>query len=137
MQVDVAVIGGGPAGGSAALTLRAQGYSVAVVAAKGRIEKPTETVAPQLRQLLHSIDAESALSSCEPCYGICSSWGRDSLALRPSMINPLAHAWFVHRGRFDSRLRGLAVGAGANWIDERARCVVFGLPQATLQTSGE
>src|ERR1700728_1380552 len=123
MHVDVAVIGGGPAACSAALMLRAQDYSVAVIAAKGRTDKPTETSTPQLKQLLHSIDAEAALSSCEPCFGICSSWGSDSLSLRPSMTNPWGHAWFVHRARFDSSLKDLARNAGALWIDARARRV--------------
>src|SRR5437899_251361 len=102
MQADVVIIGGGPAGCSAALTLQARGYSTVVITTPGRGEKPTETAVPALTQILRSLDANEALRACEPCYGIVSAWGRTTVTLQPSIRNPFGHAWFIHRSRFDS-----------------------------------
>src|SRR5438045_5646388 len=103
-MMDVAVVGGGPAGCAAALTLRASGIATTVIASRRPREKPTETAVPQLRHLLHSLGAGDALIASEPCYGIESSWGAVRPVLRPSISDPSGHAWFIHRARFDASL---------------------------------
>jgi flavin-dependent dehydrogenase len=125
MDVDVAIIGGGPAGCAAALALRSRGLSVTVISSPTRREKPTETALPSLPRLLQSLDASEAMGSCEPCYGIVSAWGRTTPILQPSMMNPFGHAWFVHRAQFDSCLQNAARGKGATWLAEEAQAVHF------------
>jgi choline dehydrogenase-like flavoprotein len=100
MEVDAAVVGGGPAGCSAAITLLSKGYSVAVINRSRRTPRPTETAPPRLKQLLLSLHAEEALSVCEPCYGICSNWGRDFHAIQSSLIaQPLNFYTVCRKGR--------------------------------------
>lgn len=129
MKTDVVIIGGGPAACSAALSILKRGFSVAVIANETRIEKPTESASPKLPKMLQVIGAESALSTCDPCLGFCSAWGRDTPTFEPSLTNPLGHAWFVHREEFDSSLRKLAVRAGAKWTVARCQTVDFGESQ--------
>lgn len=137
MEVDVAIVGGGPAGCSSAITLLAGGYSVAIVASPCQKEKPTETATPALKQLLLSIKAQEALSACEPCFGICSDWGRTSPALQPSIINPFGHAWFIHRTRFDNCLQKITRKAGGIWLAASAHKANFDADGVALLTTGE
>src|SRR5687767_1801349 len=109
MLVDVAIIGGGPAGCSAALTLRQRGLSVVIIDAAASRSKPTETSIPALAQMLKDLAVPGALEACEPCYGIQTSWGRSSQVVQPSISNPFGHAWFVHRAGFDEILRNECV----------------------------
>ncbi len=136
-DVDVAIVGGGPAGCSSALSLLATGYSVAIVAPLSRNEKPTETATPALRQLLLSLNAESALSTCEPCFGICSNWGWPSPILQSSILNPFGHPWFIHRGRFDYSLQNIARKAGTIWLTASVHKVDFDANGVSLLTTGE
>jgi 2-polyprenyl-6-methoxyphenol hydroxylase-like FAD-dependent oxidoreductase len=137
MDVEVAIVGGGPAGCASALALRALGHSVAVVAAPSCKEKPTETATPQLNQLLQCLGADAALDACEPCFGISSDWGRSSPAMRPSITNPFGHPWFIHRGRFDFLLQQITRQKGATWIDSRVGSVNFDAQCVSLVTTGE
>jgi flavin-dependent dehydrogenase len=134
MSLDTVIIGGGPAGCSAALSLRAKGYSVAIVDGPLLREKPTETAGPELRRFLQSLGAEQALSACEPCHGISSNWGRPTPILRSSIFNPHGHAWFIHRRRFDSNLRQIAIDKGTEWIKGIARDVDFGDNAVSVKT---
>lgn len=124
-MVDVAVVGGGPAGCAAALTLRSCGVATTVIAAPRAREKPTETAVPRLKQLLQSLGAGEALAACEPCYGIESNWGAPEPVLRPTILDPSGHAWFIHRDRFDASLVRLAGAAGAVRLEVEATGVRF------------
>ena len=135
MEVDVAVVGGGPAGCSTAITLLSKGYSVAVIASTRHIERPTETAPPSLKQLLRPIHAEEALSACEPCFGICSNWGRDFHSIQPSVVDPQGHAWFIHRARFDRSLRDITCRAGAAWISAHVLEALFRADGVSLATT--
>jgi flavin-dependent dehydrogenase len=125
MDVDVAIIGGGPAGCSAALALCANGHSVAVIESPLPRNKSTEMASPALRHHLQLLNAAGALSACEPCFGISSSWGRRASVLQPSILNPFGHFWFIHRARFDLCLKLAAISAGTIWIDDTARRIHF------------
>jgi flavin-dependent dehydrogenase len=120
MHFDVVVIGGGPAGCAAAITLRQHGVSTAIVSTPLPHEKPTETAAPALRQLLETIGASNGLTACEPCFGIVSDWGRNDEVLRPSVTNPFGNAWFIHRKRFDAELQKAAISCGTHFISNKA-----------------
>jgi flavin-dependent dehydrogenase len=134
-MVDVAVVGGGPAGCAAALTLRASGVATTVIDSRRAREKPTETAVPRLRQLLHSLGADEALAASEPCYGIESSWGAAGPVLRPSIFDPNGHAWFIHRARFDASLARLAEAAGAVRLEAKATRVSFAEDRVIVSTT--
>lgn len=133
--VDVAIIGGGPAGCSTALALRAKGYRVALIskAARGR---PTETATPMLPQVLRAIGADAAMAACEPCLGIESNWGAAGTRHAPSIASPFGHGWFVHRDRFDAALRTMALASGVTSVVGKASSVEVTDSQATVVVDG-
>jgi flavin-dependent dehydrogenase len=135
MRVDVAIVGGGPAGCAAALTLRMKGCSVVVINSPSRRDKLAETASPSLRQLLHSIEADAALSACEPCLGISSNWGYTPPIFLPSMMNPYGHAWFVHRERFDLHLQQAARDSGSMWLETKMRAVEIDQHDVAITTA--
>src|SRR5437764_254319 len=124
-MLDVAVVGCGPASCAAALTLRTSGVATTIIASPQPREKPTETAVPRLQGLLQSLGASEALAACEPCYGIESSWGASHPVLRPSILDPSGHAWFIHRDRFDASLARLADAAGVVRLEADATSVSF------------
>lgn len=134
MQSDVAIIGGGPAGCAAALTLLGRNVSVAVIAAPHHKRRPTETATPALRQLLRSLNASEALAACEPCYGIVSAWGNNSPALRPAIADPNGHAWFIERADFDKSLRNAVRKRGGTWITDEARHIAIDAEGVLIRT---
>jgi flavin-dependent dehydrogenase len=137
ITADVVIVGGGPAGCAAALTLQNQGLSTVVVCDPNSSQRPTETSPPQLAGLLRTFGAEDALTACEPCLGICSSWGRMTPVLQSSMMNPLGHPWFIHRNRFDLLLQQTARCSGARWLEARALKVEFATDNVSVSTTHE
>jgi flavin-dependent dehydrogenase len=125
MKVDAVIVGGGPSGCSAAISLLRRGFSVAIVCDGASRERATETAAAQLRALLRQLGAEAALAACDPCYGISSNWGRASFAAQPSILNPLGNGHFVYRDEFDEALGNAAVSAGAKLVEGRASNIRF------------
>ena len=136
-MLDVAVVGCGPAGCAAALTLRASGLATTMIASPRPREKPTETAVPRLKRLLQSLGAREALDACEPCYGIESSWGATDPLLRPSILDPSGHAWFIHRDRFDASLVRLADAAGVVRLEADATSVSFADDRVIVNTTAD
>ena len=134
-EADVVIVGGGPAGCSAALALVRHGLSVVIVSTPGRANKITETSVPALAHLLRVLNVSQALEACEPCYGICSTWGGVTQALSPSILQPQGHSWFIHRGRFDVLLQHGARERGVVWLDAKANDVRFEEDSVLLSTS--
>jgi len=137
LETDVAIVGGGPAGCSAALTLRQLGISATLVSSTKHSDRPTETSLPTLRPMLRILGAEQALTACEPCYGICSNWGRKRSEFRPCILNPHGNPWFVHRKRFDQILRESVQKAGVLRLDGTAIDIRFEADGVTIFTDGE
>jgi flavin-dependent dehydrogenase len=137
MNFDVGIIGGGPAGCAAALTLRARGHSVVVLDPLRHSPKPTETAVPGLATLLCTLGATDALAACEPCYGFTSNWGRSAPVFRSSLVDPAGHAWFIHRRRFEAVLHDLVRKAGATWLITRAQAVETHSDTVSIFTTNE
>ena len=128
---DVVVIGGGPAGSAAAVTLAYDGRSVLVVnnrIVSGRRISSVETSTPERRAfgigeggppgLDRAVDQvfgagtfvrEDHLVS----FGNRSCWGSDHPVDTDFMFNPFGPGWHLDRVAFDARLRDRAEAAGA------------------------
>lgn len=115
-QFEVCVIGGGPAGSAAAITLSRAGRCVLLVEKADRDafkvgESLPPATTPLLRELgvLERFQADQHLVS----YGNQSSWGGASLEDTDFIRDPAGTGWHVDRARFDATLRDAAREAGA------------------------
>lgn len=135
MNVDVAVVGTGPAACSAALRLLARGASVAVIGPEAAEQRPTETAAAVLPDLLKLVGAARAISECEPCFGVCARWTADAPLLRASISDPMGHTWFVNRTRFDAALLHCVQVAGAVRAEAKATSVTVDVNGAEITTA--
>lgn len=119
MKFDVVIVGGGPAGCAAAIALRKKCVSVAVISNSQTRQRPTETATARLKELLITLGADEAFETCEPCYGVTSSWGADSFVTRPSIVNPYGNAHFIHRNEFDAVFARIAKASDVVWFEDR------------------
>jgi flavin-dependent dehydrogenase len=115
-RADVAVIGGGPAGASAALELARRGIASLLLERSDGSGNPVgECLAPSANTLLHRLGLHDALlaSGALPSHGNRSSWGGDGALLdRDFLHEPLGHGWHLDRPRFNATLLNAAAGAG-------------------------
>jgi len=117
-DAEVVVIGGGPAGAVAALTLARSGVAVALLDAGNRYPAVGETLPPASRAVLDrlglraALEAEGHLRSTGSwsAWGSAEPWGRDFL------FNRFGHGWHLDRRRFDALLRQAARAAGARLL---------------------
>jgi 2-polyprenyl-6-methoxyphenol hydroxylase-like FAD-dependent oxidoreductase len=115
-QVDVMVLGGGPAGCAAALGLTQQGHSVVVVErSEYQAVRIGETLPPIARNLLAELGVWDHFlrGGHSPSFGVSSAWGRATLYENDFIYNPYGHGWHVDRARFDAMLAQTATEAGA------------------------
>jgi flavin-dependent dehydrogenase len=112
--VDVAVLGGGPAGLAAAIVSAQRGLRVAVVD-RARTKRPVgETLGPEVKALLRSIGADRGFDELPavPFVGTRSVWGSDDPFDRSAIMSPLGEGLHVDRASFDAWLTARAVDQG-------------------------
>lgn len=123
--VRVLVLGGGPAGCAAALTLRRYLPGVAV----GQIARPAvagpavgETLAPGVLPLLDYLGLRGGFEGLGslPCGGTASAWGGAHVAERSYLFTGRGQGWHLDRARFDDWLWDRAAQAGAHVMRARA-----------------
>ena len=120
-EVQVAILGGGPAGAAAALVLARDGLTVALFdEAANRDDchdnwKIGEGLPPVARRILQHLDLwETFVASGHlPSYGNCAAWGSAQLHEHNFLFDPHGHGWHLERQRFDGMLRDAALAAGA------------------------
>jgi 2-polyprenyl-6-methoxyphenol hydroxylase-like FAD-dependent oxidoreductase len=115
-DVDVAVLGGGPAGAAMALGLVKRGCSTVVVERSDyRNVRIGETLTPAVRPLLVSLGIWDRFlaEGHSPSFNIRSAWGGDHLHDNNSIFNPHGAGWRVDRARFDAMLARCAERLGA------------------------
>lgn len=106
---DVVILGGGPAGTAAALSLRrhAPSLSVALVEqASYDAPRVGETLPPTVQSLLEQLGVwETFVSEGHvAAYGTCSAWGSDELFDNEFIYHPAGRGWHLDRRRFDRML---------------------------------
>lgn len=106
---DVVILGGGPAGSAAALSLRrrAPALSVALVEQSG-YERPRvgETLPPTAGAILEQLGVWEAFAGQGhvSAYGTCAAWGSDELFDNEFIYHPAGRGWHLDRRRFDRML---------------------------------
>ena len=115
--VDVAIIGGGPAGASAALAIcRGGDLSIAILEAGTRPERKIgETLPPEARYDLERLGVWQSVCAAghQPSQGTCSAWGGAELAFDDVLFKPHGVGWHLDRRRFDEMLLQEARARGA------------------------
>ncbi|HJV89362.1 MAG TPA: FAD-dependent monooxygenase [Holophagaceae bacterium] len=115
-DLDVAVLGGGPAGLALAGAVARRGWSVAVFEREPRTPfKAGETLGPALRPILEQLGAWEAFTALPtvPFRSLRSAWGGPELQSRDAVLHPLGEGWYVDRVAFEGMLDGVARAQGA------------------------
>jgi 2-polyprenyl-6-methoxyphenol hydroxylase-like FAD-dependent oxidoreductase len=114
---DVAVLGGGPAGAAASITLARAGRSVVVIE-KSLYDRARigETLPPVARRpLLNLLVWEQFVAAGHlPSSGNLSVWGDEELYQDHFIFNPYGQGWHLDRRRFSAMLAEAARQAGAS-----------------------
>lgn len=122
-RYDVAVLGGGPAGAAAALSLRQlrPALRVAIVeASRSTAWRVGETLSPGCRELLAGLGCwerflrQGFLES----FGTRAVWGGDEAYDHEFLFSARGSGWHVDRVRFDAMLGAAAQAAGAETLAE-------------------
>ncbi len=116
LEVDVLVIGGGPAGAACATVLSSRRARVAIVEASNFTQfRVGETIEPSVRSLLARLGISIGDNSnwALPSDSVASCWGQSISRKRPAILNPYGRGWRVERQLFDRELFENAGLAGA------------------------
>jgi flavin-dependent dehydrogenase len=114
-EVDVLVVGAGPAGATAALNLAPTRTVVLVDRESHPRPRIGESLPPAARRLFTDMGLWESFQSQghSPCYGNRAVWGSPQAFETDFLRDPDGHGWHIDRARFDMWLRGIAVDRGA------------------------
>ena len=115
LNVDVVILGGGPAGSSVAISLLQKKYTVSI------IEKTDfssfrigETISPGVTGLLRKLGMDDKILNVHlPSYTNKSVWGSHEPGENNFFYNPSGHGWHLNRMVFDRQLADHAANLGA------------------------
>jgi len=118
---DVIIIGGGPAGAAAAITLARNGFRTAIIERSNYSTlRVGEALPAAIRSLLISLDVwESFLADGHiESFAIRSVWGDGEQRENDSIFNPYGTGWHIDRGLFDYMLATAAATVGSTVLTE-------------------
>lgn len=114
--VDVAIIGGGPAGTAAALALLRYTQRRVVVVEGTHYEQPRvgETVSSAALPLLDYLGALTELSAEHrlEAFSTSAAWGSPEVSVRDFVFTGYGHGWHLDRRRFDAALAKTVAARG-------------------------
>lgn len=117
MKADVAIVGGGPAGTAAALTLAHHSTLKTVVLERGDYSEVRigETVGPGVMPLLHYLGVDDRVKEGEHLCSLsqAAAWGSETVYTYDFLFSGRGDGWQLDRNKFDSMLAEAAVEAGA------------------------
>jgi flavin-dependent dehydrogenase len=115
-DVDVAVVGAGPAGSATARRLALRGRTVALIE-RTQFDTPRvgESLAPDVQPLLLNLGVWDAFLSLRPApsHGTRAFWGDKMPLVHSHLISPWGCGWHVERCAFDRMLAEAAERVGA------------------------
>ncbi|SIO41948.1 Dehydrogenase (flavoprotein) [Singulisphaera sp. GP187] len=115
VNASIVVIGGGPAGGAAALELAQAGCDVVLLEKQPVLGwKIGETLPPEARLHLQRLGHWERFQPERhlPCHGVVSVWGHAAPVEKDFIFNPHGHGWQLDRAQFESGFLNAAVEAG-------------------------
>lgn len=114
MQVDVLILGAGPAGATAALNLAPGCRTLLLDRQPVPAQRIGESLPPAARRLLTDMGLweEFLAQGHAPCHGNRSVWN-GAAAEQDFMRDPDGHGWHLDRARFEAWLRAKAQARGA------------------------
>jgi len=118
---DVIIIGGGPAGAAAAITLTRSGFRTAMIERSNYSTlRVGETLPAAVRNLLIRLDVWENFLADEHIESIAirSVWGDGKLHENDSIFNPYGSGWHIDRGLFDRMLARAAETVGCSVFTE-------------------
>jgi len=117
MELDIAIVGGGPAGAATALTLLNQGdWRVGIIEMSHQpIFRLGESVPPSIQFLLAQLGVFASFEQGGhlASLGNCSVWGDDALGFNDFWASVGGRGWHLDRARFDASLLQAAAERGA------------------------
>jgi geranylgeranyl reductase family protein len=137
-RFDTAVVGSGPAGAVAALTLARAGARVALIDKAGfpRDKACGDLVGPRGVQIMTELGLGlPEVLTLGDMVVVGPTGGRALLPAAPGLAYP-GQAWAVPRSRFDAELRRAALDAGAEEVNGRAGAVHSGASGANVALDG-
>jgi len=115
---DVAIVGGGPAGTAAALTLLRYSKLRPVVIERSSYDewRVGETLAPGVLPLLDYLGARDVVGTELRAYGTSAAWGSGDVVSRAFLFTGAGDAWHLDRRRFDAALAELVNARGGTLL---------------------
>ena len=110
MQYQVIIVGAGPAGLAASLTLSAYKISHCIVDANtSAVQKPGDAIPPNAKPLLNQLGIIGLLENPHhiPYYSNKSSWGTNELLEKELIDGVYGHGYLLDRLHFENQLREL------------------------------
>lgn len=117
-EVDLLIIGGGPAGLAAAITARMAGKTTALAARPRRPQDLFgESLSPAGIGLLARLGLDTDLKAAGhlPCYANKSAWGTNQIFTHDYLRDPRGHGWHLDRAAFEASLRQRAEALGVDF----------------------